>query len=678
MNKPESHFAHAIGDVASFLPLLLELYLSVKHRKNLPRDKGIIERRFQLNNLKYYTLEELGIYYDLTRERVRQIEAKIIKDMNSLLSGTFKKTSLSIDTKLVENFNLFTSALKKLGEVISKPQIEIQIQESFGSRLDDSYLHLFLEICGYRAIQKNNNGFSGTFNDCWQIKNPDNTKAFDSTLKVLEPVFKTKKPVPIMELIISAKRKKISVTENYIQSILKSCNELELNENEAQVKFIHLKSIADKAYRVLQHSKIPMHYSEIAREINYQNNSEQASKTVTDASLTNQLVSSPLFKNIAKSGKWGLSEWGTIENVTIVHVIERVLHKAGEPLSFTGIWESVSAIREDMSKKSLRVYLNSKPEKFIKVDTNTFALTAWKMKPIPKQARLETTDKREFYESLKNSLTQKNPIKFPELISQISSSLNIAPITARQLISKSPHIRIEKLGKDKFKTVFCDNINFDATSELSIKPLLQDQVRSIVTEILHSRPNKPITKGDLYKELTKSIKCKRPTFYQYIDNLKEFHQYKDGKHVFVVYKYTETSKKIIINLDEYSASLELKEKLARPLSNLTEEGVDLALSELGVIFENELTNYIERERNLGKRIITQKNTSKLFEKINWMINENILPRGYQLNILREERNNRAHGKTLNQEEKHELFNKAYYIAELFVKNITLLNNKTPS
>ncbi|MCD5972717.1 sigma factor-like helix-turn-helix DNA-binding protein [Pseudomonas quasicaspiana] len=676
MKAIELHFAHAQGDVASFFPAVLHLYLSIHHKKTLERDKGITEKRFQLLKSKKYTLEDLGLYYDITRERVRQIEARIIKNLRLVLNGAVRK-GWGVDEKLVTHYKDFLTQLKKDGSVISKPEIEAATIKYFGTSVEDTHLDLFMEVAGYTELLENYSGFSGTFRKSWRISSFDEPKKFESKLKGLEIIFTKNDPIALMDIIINAKRNNTNINEDFIKNTLKACIEVEIIENSAQVKFTHLKSISEKAYRVLQSKKQPMHYAEIAREINFQNNSSVKSKPVTEASLKNQLVSSPLFKNIGKSGEWGISAWNTIENVTIIEAIEQALHKSGQPLQFDNIATYVALIRPDASTKSLKTYLNSKPEKFIKVGPSTFALTAWKM--VPDARRTMSKTNMEYFNILvKTCLTQKNPIKLPELIDYISTQLSIAKVTARQLLTKSPHLRIEKQQNEKHKTVFCDNLHFNEKENTEPKVLLRDKIHSIITEILHSHPNIPFKKGELYKKLNNILPCKKPTFYRYLDDLKDFHQFKEYNDYYVIYRYTESLRKIEIDLDAYLASASLKADLARAISNLDEENVDNALNELGRIFESELTDYMQREVTLGKRHISTKDMNRLVDMTNWITAAKTFPRSYHFELLREERNNRSHGKILNAQERKDLFNKAHFLSELFIKNIVLLNNKIPT
>ncbi|NLZ83081.1 MAG: sigma-70 family RNA polymerase sigma factor, partial [Clostridiales bacterium] len=45
------------------------------------REQKILEMRFGLNNTQSHTLEQVGNHYGLTRERIRQIEAKALSKL---------------------------------------------------------------------------------------------------------------------------------------------------------------------------------------------------------------------------------------------------------------------------------------------------------------------------------------------------------------------------------------------------------------------------------------------------------------------------------------------------------------------------------------------------------------------------------------------------------------------
>jgi RNA polymerase primary sigma factor len=46
-----------------------------------PREGEILKMRFGLKDGRVYTLEEVGLHFALTRERIRQLEAKAIRKL---------------------------------------------------------------------------------------------------------------------------------------------------------------------------------------------------------------------------------------------------------------------------------------------------------------------------------------------------------------------------------------------------------------------------------------------------------------------------------------------------------------------------------------------------------------------------------------------------------------------
>ena len=51
------------------------------------RERAVLEMRFGLNDGKDHTLEEVGKQFGVTRERIRQIEAKALQKMRGLLAA---------------------------------------------------------------------------------------------------------------------------------------------------------------------------------------------------------------------------------------------------------------------------------------------------------------------------------------------------------------------------------------------------------------------------------------------------------------------------------------------------------------------------------------------------------------------------------------------------------------
>ncbi|WP_404436994.1 hypothetical protein [Stutzerimonas chloritidismutans] len=605
---------------------------------------------------------------------MRQIEAKIIREMQELLSGTRIPKDWSFDKLLVSNFNLFKSRLKTLDPLVLKPELDGIIQQSFGGPVAPPYLNLFMELAGYIRIPNRYPSFRGSIENCWHKSSTYSSSQLEAVLQALELCFKNPKEIPIFDLIVAAKKKNRTISNDAIQAALKACTEIETIGENARLRFSFLRSAADKAYRILESQSKPLHYSEIAKEINLSNKSIKNYKVLQETNLTNQLAADPRFINIGKSGEWALKEWDSHQNITILEALEAILHQEGEPLSFERLKEAIKASRPDASIRSIRVYLNDRPDRITRTPENLYGLSAWKLASRHKSAKPQKTDLEMFHNAAIDFIKRSEITTLPELLKYLSAKLTISEVTVRQIILRSGAFQLEQATGKNYKLVKLSDQPFDIQTDSKEKALLRDRIASEIRSILHSNPNKPFTKGQLFEGVCKTLECKRPTFYATLSKLSEFRQYKAENDHLVIYEHTEKTAKIEINLSSFDISPGASEKISRAVSKLTPDEVDIALFELGVIFENEIKSYLLRQKELGKLTVTAKDTSRLVDMINWVVDNKKITKGHHLNTLREERNNRAHGELLNAEERQELFNKAYYVAELFIRYICLFDN----
>jgi RNA polymerase primary sigma factor len=83
----DTHLAELIQDPAAISPADAVINLNLKEQtSNLlhtltPREEKVIKMRFGLEDGLEHTLEEVGQYFEVTRERIRQIEAKALRKL---------------------------------------------------------------------------------------------------------------------------------------------------------------------------------------------------------------------------------------------------------------------------------------------------------------------------------------------------------------------------------------------------------------------------------------------------------------------------------------------------------------------------------------------------------------------------------------------------------------------
>ncbi len=83
----DSHLSDLIEDRAGISPA--EAFINVNRKEGTehvlhtlsPREEKIIKMRFGMEDGSEHTLEEVGRSFDVTRERIRQIEAKALRKL---------------------------------------------------------------------------------------------------------------------------------------------------------------------------------------------------------------------------------------------------------------------------------------------------------------------------------------------------------------------------------------------------------------------------------------------------------------------------------------------------------------------------------------------------------------------------------------------------------------------
>jgi RNA polymerase primary sigma factor len=96
-DEGESHLGDFIEDKGVLSPSDAAIDLNLKDqiasilRTLTPREERIIRMRFGLDDGSQHTLEEVGEVFAVTRERIRQIEAKALRKLrNPSRSGRFQ------------------------------------------------------------------------------------------------------------------------------------------------------------------------------------------------------------------------------------------------------------------------------------------------------------------------------------------------------------------------------------------------------------------------------------------------------------------------------------------------------------------------------------------------------------------------------------------------------------
>jgi Fe2+ or Zn2+ uptake regulation protein len=665
---------------------ITESFINATCKSQPERDLDIIKKRFGLNNENVYSLEEIGIYYDITRERVRQVEFKIISRLSEIMYGSNESKKFKIQERFVQEYKQVKDGLLTLDDILTEEEVREFFKNRYAIDKESksfSSLNFLMELLGYCPISPRNNGYRGSIRSAWCLKERFNKTHIEKVFGYFNTLLDKPEKFKFFDIVISINKiKGHRLDKEFIRMLLKLCVEIEKvadEEETYQVKFECLPSAAEKAFRILQEKGEPLHFSEIAKVINHVELNLGKGKKITVTGLKNQLTADSRFKPIGRSGIWSLANWENVATKPITQIMEDSFHESGKPLSAKEVYQYVITKRPDASFKSVSIYL-SNTDVFVRVDKNQYALTVWGLKTLNKSIRVTSDEASGLINAaLKEIFVDKDSIHLADLIRLVKEKTKLAEMTIRNRIKDSQNFELKQEGASNSYTVYCLNRDFEQTSSQfdSGKELLRDKIQNEIISILQANPNKPITKGDLYLQVRKEVECLRPTFYAYLSAMKDIKQYTENGKSYCLYEYQEQKSSVIIDsiLLSTCSDLELLNRLKRAVNKLNIDEVDLGLFELGRIFENEIKDYLVVAKQHSIIQVNRKDLEKLVSMIDCVVREKVVSKGYYLHILREERNERAHGKIPNLDERKTILNKAHYVAELYIQNIIFFNEQ---
>ena len=670
------------------LPSVMENFINATSKSQPERDLDIIKKRFGLNNEGIYSLEEIGIYYDITRERVRQVEFKIISILAELMYGSNESKKFKLQETFVHEYKQVKDSLLDLEYILAEEEIKKFFQDRYGyevSKESESFssLNLLMELLGYCPISARNSGYRGSTRLAWCLKERFDKACIEKVFSYLNNLLDKPERFKFFDIVISLnKTKGHRLDKDFIRIILKLCVEIEKVKNEEdtyQVKFECLPSAAERAFRVLQENGSPLHFSEIAKTINHAELNLGKGKRFTVTNLKNQMTADSRFKPIGRSGIWSLSGWLNVATKTIAQIMEDGFHERGKPLSVQEVYQYVITKRPDASFRSVSVYL-SNTDVFVRVDKKQYALVVWGLKPLDKSIRRTADEVSSLINrALREIFIDKDSVHFADLIRLVEEKTKLAEITIRNRLKDSKNLELKREGNSNNYTAYCLSRDFEQPSS-SLEPgkeLLRDKIQDEIISILQANPNIPVTKGNLYFQVKKEVECLRPTFYAYLSDMKAIKQYTENGKSYCLFEYQEQQNSVDIDLVLLATclDLELLNRLKRAINKLNVDEVDLGLFELGRIFENELKDYLVVAKQHAIIQVYRKDIEKLVYMIDCVVREDVVSKGHYLHILREERNERAHGKIPNLDERKIILNKAHYVAELYIQNIIFFSHQ---
>lgn len=273
------------------------------------RTKDVLLRRFGLKTDERETLESIGKSYNVSRERIRQIEADGLLKIKPKLKKA--QGALQYFTKFLENYGKLKKEdilLTRLGEEKFNPHV------FFLLNLDEHF----------KRFSENEDFYS-----LWTIDPVSLNFAKEVIEDFYKKLEKNKKPLDLADYTPPFDIKPRALASYLeVSKLIEKGSEGDFGlRNWPEIK---PRGVKDKAYLVLKKEKKPLHFSEISKKI--------SSDTLIET-VHNELIRDPRFVLVGR-GTYALADWG-YKPGTVKEIMVDLLEQSEKPLSKEEILEKV-------------------------------------------------------------------------------------------------------------------------------------------------------------------------------------------------------------------------------------------------------------------------------------------------------------------------------------------------
>jgi DNA-directed RNA polymerase delta subunit len=269
------------------------------------RDRQIIARRFGFGMNRRQTLEKIGNDFDITRERVRQIEKAAIAKMRA-----------SESSEIIRAEELLRSIVAAQGGVM----LAADVASAVGAGEQDVPYIIFL------AMLSTNLELIEEDDDLRQTISLAPVYGRHQVTQLLAEIVKTVrdygKPITLAKLRSKLPSELEAGTLEQLMRVSKKLAFFDGKWGLISWPEVNPKSIRDKTYLVLNRHGRPLHFSEIAKHVRGLGSNK---RDVTIQAVHNELIKDVRFILIGR-GIYALAEWGYTPG-TVAEIIASVLRE---------------------------------------------------------------------------------------------------------------------------------------------------------------------------------------------------------------------------------------------------------------------------------------------------------------------------------------------------------------
>lgn len=348
VDKTNDNKGRIYNEISTLKGLLIENLLeSIKDIRSV----DILKRRYGLGTGEKETLEEIGSDYNITRERVRQIQKKTIRKIqHPSLKGRGEVIALAEEMML------------KNGVIISDSEADNLVPKYFNNSTYDgsSFLDLLSDVGWIQNCRIGDVTLYAPKEVIPKIKISYITDKIYSLIKNADSLLPSEFIVNHFEHLFGEVRSFININ----QLVLRLChldprieeklpNQLGLYTSHPRVKDWR-NQISD----ILIHEGTPLHFTEITEKINSYL-CTFGDKKMEVRRVHSILIESTEFSHSGIRGTYGLSKWGLRKERTPV-LIEECLKKSGVPLNWKQIYNYVKKYKDTKEGNILSILNNNK------------------------------------------------------------------------------------------------------------------------------------------------------------------------------------------------------------------------------------------------------------------------------------------------------------------------------
>jgi len=312
------------------------------------KESDILSRRFGILGKKRETLEEIGKYYEITRERIRQIEMSTIKKLKELKN--FKQHIEAAEqhvTHLLENHGGIMEENFLMEEVGYNDETQNQsIKFILNHLINDKIESVKTDgdlLSAWKLPVLPTNIVKEMINELIEIINLENRllKLEDLLEKITQRDYYAQNKNNFLSLKLGADEEKLeSELDRILHSYLRVAKNIDKNIlgewGMANWNAVKPKRMSDKIYLVLRKATKPLHFVEITDLINQ---ADFDKKTAYPATIHNELILDDRFVLVGR-GIYALKEWG-YKSGTVMDIIIDILKNSDQPMSKEQITQAV-------------------------------------------------------------------------------------------------------------------------------------------------------------------------------------------------------------------------------------------------------------------------------------------------------------------------------------------------